>query len=285
MSSRELLRQGLDLEKFPYGFPDWRQPDHFISALYEKTGIKPDVIRRATFTGCLPFLFSGTEDRKSVLLKLPERPLRSLLDWLPWLRAEQKTQLMACRACLLHYPRAGILLSWRLTLVLSCPEHGLMLEPAQVNDESVTWSNELVEQAPYLVRILDSRICQALLDGYVELPGGVIQSGDWFKLMQTIQEELSRRLWGDWNIQRIQQVWHDADCCPKAGSDRWQSFEHLSPHRRRSMLIATAMDLIERGAITPEGKDAYLFCPKLFTSHSRSHWCEQEYAPQLMGVR
>jgi hypothetical protein len=124
-----------------------------------------------------------------------------------------------------------------------------------------------------------------LLDGYVELPGGVIQAGDWFKLMQTVQEELSRRLWGDWNRHNrlIQQVWHEADCGPKAGV-RWQSLDRLGPHRRRSMLIATAMDLIERGEIIPEGKDVYLFYRRLFTSHT-NRWCEQEYARPLMGVR
>jgi hypothetical protein len=284
-SIRELLRHGLGLETFPTGFPDWRMSDEFISALHEKTGVKPDVIIRSTFTGVLPFIFSEKVEPKSVLLPLPKRPLRSLLEWLPWLRSEPGAQLMACRACLLHYPRAGILLPWRLTLVLSCPEHGLMLEPARVNEESVTWLNEQAEPAPFLVQILDYRICQALLDGYVELPGGVIQAGDWFKLMQTVQEELSRRLWGDWNRHNrlIQQVWHEADCGPKAGV-RWQSLDRLGPHRRRSMLIATAMDLIERGEIIPEGKDVYLFYRRLFTSHT-NRWCEQEYARPLMGVR
>jgi hypothetical protein len=257
----ELLRLGLDLQKLPYGFPDWRPPEYFITALSVKTGVEPEVIRKTTFTGVLPFLFSGTVKGKSVLLPPSDRPLRDLLEWLPWLRNERLTQLMACRACLANYPKAGILLSWRLTLVLSCPEHRLMLEAVRVTADSVYWLGEAPENAPDLVHLLDSRICQALTEGYVEMPSGKVQAGDWFRLMQTIQEELSRRLYGHWNDSSlIQKVWAESDDCP-AGYRSWKSFEQISPHRRRSMLIATAMDLIERGSITPKGADAELFIP------------------------
>ena len=255
----ELIRQGLDLQQKPYGFSDWRPPEYFITALSVKTGVEPEIIRRTTYTGALPFLFSGTVKPKSVLLPPSDRPLRDLLEWLPWLRNERQTQLMACRACLANYPKAGIFLSWRLTLVLSCPEHRLMLEPARVTAESVYWLGEAAEGAPDLVHMLDSRICQALTEGYVELPGGKVQAGDWFRLMQTIQEELSRRLYGSWNDSSlILKVWSDSDRCSMAGYGS-KSFERISPHRKRSMLIATAMDLIERGSITPVGVDAKLF--------------------------
>ncbi len=231
-------------------------------ALSVKTGVQPEVIRRTTFTGVLPFLFSGSIKEKTVLLTRSARPLSSLLEWLPWLRKEKQIQLMACRSCMTNYPKVAIPLSWRLTIVLSCPEHRLMLEPALVSAFNVHWLSEEAEASPYLVHTLDSRICQALVEGYVELPGGKVPAADWFGLMQRIHEELSRPQYGEWSNSRlIQKIWTVADCCPQIGKETWKSFEYISPDRRRSMLIATAMDLIERGLITPVGDDANLFRP------------------------
>ncbi len=159
---------------------------------------------------------------------------------------------MVCRSCMTNYPKAAIPLSWRLTIVLSCPEHRLMLESVLLSALNVHWLSEEAEESPYLVHTLDSRICQALIEGYVELAGGKVLAADWFGLMQRIHEELSRPLYGEWSNSRlIQKIWTEADCCPQAGKETWKSFEHISLHRRRSMLIATAMDLIERGLITP----------------------------------
>lgn len=139
-----------------------------------------------------------------------------------------------------------------------------MLEPTRIDADAVYWLNETAEEAPDLVHSLDSRIWSSVTLGHVELPGGKVTAEVWFRLMQTINEELSRRLYGSWNNNKlIQEVWAAADCCPRAGTTFWKSFEFLSPHRRRSRVIATAIDMIERGSISPLGVDARFFCPRL----------------------
>ncbi len=73
----------------------------------------------------------------------------------------------------------------------------------------------------------------------------VIGPAEWFRLMQAIHNEVRRPAYEDSSRNVISRVWTEADCCPRAGSDRWLPFESISPHRRRSMLIATAIHLIE----------------------------------------
>ena len=78
-----------------------------------------------------------------------------------------------CRQCLADYPDGGVLLGWLLKVVFSCPIHGVMLEPGRKVSEGINWVNEKPEEAPKLVRQLDSRSMAAVAEGFVRLPGGL----------------------------------------------------------------------------------------------------------------
>jgi hypothetical protein len=80
-----------------------------------------------------------------VLLDRPD-PAGSLVQLTRWLRKEKVTKV-----------KSAILLGWGLNVVLSCPVHGLMLEPARIDSKAVTWVKDKPEPAPELIRRLDGR--------------------------------------------------------------------------------------------------------------------------------
>jgi hypothetical protein len=91
--------------------------------------------------------------------------------------------------------------------------------------------------------------------GLVELPGGRIRATLWFRLLQTIFQEIE-----DADIHEIER-W-------KWQQMVWQAAGYYSPSlfgepfrfdRTCAMLIATAIDQVEKGFISPKGREGHLF--------------------------
>lgn len=235
---------------------DWRPPDLLVEVVSARTGVKPETISRTTVRGMLPFLFTYSDPdcvgHKAVLLPPSNRRPRYLSEWLPWFRRQRRQdEFIACRLCLADYPNTGILLPWRLTIMLSCPAHGLMLEPTRISSDSVEWLNADAEEAPALIRWLDTLNWTALTEGLVRLPGNRIRAGLWFRLLQTICDELNRRIYGWGQRQLIRSVWDAVDCSERTGTS--------SADRRRAVALAMAIKMIEKGSISPQGADANIF--------------------------
>ncbi len=260
-----------DLLKFDLGFPeiktrglDVEAPAALLVAIETRTGLPVKAIERTTFAGSASFLFKRlftdpvrTDVEFCSVLFEPPRPAPGSLSKLrQWFRKEYLSRIHGCRQCLVDYPNGAILLSWGLKVVLSCPIHGLMLESARINGEGLDWIKEKAEAAPQLVCKLDKRSMEAIARGCVQLPGGLVSASQWFRMLQTIFHELNAPLFSiekerfSWQ----QRLWKAADYFPTG------PFETFEFDESCALLIAMAIDLMEKGELTPTGRDGDVFC-------------------------
>jgi hypothetical protein len=234
--------------------------DKFVTAVAARTGVPEERVWRTTMAGVRPVLYA-LHDRtlpsyNTVLTARPRRPHHRHLQRRV-LRQEQTYNFTACRLCLDSYPNAGVLLPWRLRVVTSCSAHGIMLEPVRIFEDTVRWLSDAAEEAPELVHSMDCRTWKALTSGYVDLPGGLVQAGVWFRLLRSIGDELNRPL-EESREQQISVVWNGVDRFFQTAKNSWQ----LSSDRRYAIGVASAIDMMEKGTIVPEGIDGQYFVGK-----------------------
>lgn len=239
-------------------------PAELVAAIATKTGMPVITIERTTFAGNLPFLdglvFTDPvrEDAAncSVLFESPNPAPGSLSKLRQWFRKEYIIKINGCRQCLADYSNGAILLGWGLKVVLSCPIHGLMIEFARKKGEGLNWVKEKEEVAPQLVCQLDRRSLEAVSEGSVQLPGGLVSASQWFRIVQTIFHELNAPLF---SVERARlkwqlELWNATDYYPPG------PFETFKFDTSCALLIATAIDQIEKGAVKPTGIYGNLFC-------------------------
>jgi hypothetical protein len=280
---KDLLEYDLGFSELSLDALDTKPPIELIELIAARTGTSVDIVRSKTFAGFVPFLFDSlVPDREyfkhyvednSVLLPLGARPGRNIIDWLPWFPQKRRHEQNACRICLLSYPDAALLLHWQLTIMMSCPVHGLMLEAAYIAPGvAVHWVKKTPQKAPLVMRLLDKRSWSALTMGFVDLPGRRVHAGMWFRLLRTILDELNTPLKYVLRHRKLlMEIWATAAFHPRAGEVLWKPFEALKEDRRKAMLIAaaTAINMMEQGSIFAQGADAKLFCPLPDTSEDR----------------
>lgn len=261
-----------DLLKYDLGFTevktkglDMGAPSDLLAAIAVCIGLPMKTIKRTTFAGSVPFFFQRSyvapvkEDIKycSVLFETTNPAPGSFSKLRQWFRKETVSKINGCRQCLADYPDGAVLLSWGLTVVLSCPIHGLMLEPGRKgNDgEGLVWINEKAEAAPKLLCYLDRRSMAAVSRGFVRLPGGVIGAAKWFRVLQTIFHELNGPLLSveKERFKLQMRLWAAAEYHP---NDPFLVFKF---DKGCGLLIATAIDLMVKGELTPTGRDGQLF--------------------------
>ena len=286
-----------DLLKYDLGFPeiktrglDVEAPAALLVAIEARTGLPVKAIERITFAGSVPFLFKRpfTDPVKtdveycSVLFEPPDPPPGSLSKLREWFRKEYISKINGCRQCLADYPNRAILLGWGLKVVLSCPIHGVMLESARINGEGLDWVKEKEEAAPELVCQLDRRSLEAVAEGCVQLQGGLVSAAQWFRMLQSIFHELNAPLFSveRGRLKWQSQLWKAADYFPPG------PFETFKFDKSCALLIAMAIDLMEKGEVIPTGRDGLVFCEYdrsdekvgllLSTSELNSKMCKKE---------
>jgi hypothetical protein len=232
-------------------------PEKLLKAVAFRTGVPLERVQKTTIAGVRPFLYAYF-DRKfsgcnTVLTARPNSPQHSqFLKWI--LRHELTNEFTACRLCLNTYPNAGVLLPWRIRIITSCPVHGIMLERVRIAEETVQWRNDEAEEAPELVRQLDCRTWQALTTGHVCLAGSSVHAGLWFRILRTIWDELDRPL-EECHEKPVLSIWNTLDRFFEMAKALWRS----SSERRHAICVATAIDMLEKGTVTPEGIDGKYF--------------------------
>jgi len=236
---------------------DMAPPTKLLTAVAARTGIPLERIQQSTMAALRPVLYAYF-DRKfsacsTVLMAQPKPPLHlNLQKWI--LRHELVNEFTACRRCLDNYPNAAVLLPWRLRIITSCPEHGVMLEAVRITGDTVEWRKDVEELAPALVSRLDLRTWQALTTGSVNLTGGSVPAGLWFRLLRTIWDELNRPL-EECHDKAVLAVWTGISRLPSMTKDFW----HLRSDRKHAICVGTAIDMLETGATVPEGIDGRYF--------------------------
>jgi hypothetical protein len=253
MKADELLQSGLGFSGLKANQLDLKISEELVVALSERTGLPSESIKRATFSGALPFLESDSEEGSfgnySVLWQNQNFRRSPLSGWLPWF----KSRFYGCRFCLSDFPNSKIMLSWGLNIVKSCAEHGVQIEPGRLSQKSVQWLQESPVSVSSVLTTLDKRTADAINEGFVRLPGGVVDACQWLRLMQTVFQELNTiQLFGSKRFEWQEAVWEAVGYCPSLS--RPFSFDISC-----AMLIAIAMNEIEEKAVCPEGQQAYLF--------------------------
>jgi hypothetical protein len=239
----DLLRWGLGFQGLQTIQLDRSPPDELIVAISARTGEDVKTVQKATFSGMLPFLFDSAEkdDTEPASASRICSLGSGLSKGIPWFRKQQARRVTVCRLCFENYPDAAQLLIWQLAILQSCPVHRLMLEPAQIEGDSVSWLNDKAEQAPEVVRLLDSRTWAAVTEGCVQLPGGIVDTGKWFWLLRVTHRNLKRPTKRNGRME-----WQEIVCqrCPKI---LYQRRTQSDPARRWAIVLATALDLMEKG--------------------------------------
>jgi hypothetical protein len=103
------------------------------------------------------------------------------------------------------------------------------------------------------------------MTGYVELPRRRTHAGLWLRLLRTLLDELNTPLSQCGSHGRnIRYAWELCGHALRAGQSLWRPYEVLDTPVQLQMLeaAATAMHLIEAGAIHADGDTAKLFSPE-----------------------
>jgi hypothetical protein len=186
--------------------------------------------------------------------------------WRPWLRPEPLAHVPACRGCLGAGLEPFVRLAWSLPLMVSCPIHGLLLEPAViVPGVGVGWEQAAGVEAPAVIRRMDARTWAALTEGGVDLPRRRVHAAVWFRLLRALLDELNRPLrCVPPHRDVLVAIWDRAGGELRAGQGRWKPFEMMSEPVQRTFLrtAATAMAMIEAHEVRPPGAQADLFSPE-----------------------
>lgn len=251
-------------------------PAGFARELARRTGVDLHRIQRMSLGGWAPWLldqlqpdpvaFTTYTRQLSVLLPAGRRRLREIPDWRAWLPS--KHALRACPQCIAtSEPPYPYQLLWLLSLTLSCPLHGCLLEPrTKAASYFSDWARKPPTPRPASSRVLvmDSRTWCAMTTGSVDLPRRQVHAGIWFRLIRTIIDELGATISECRTAGRmILRIWKETGYPHRAGPLRWHPHEDypLDVQLRTLQATATAIQLLESKALTGKGPDAALFLP------------------------
>jgi hypothetical protein len=251
-------------------------PAGFARELSRRTGVDLHRIQRMSLAGWAPWLLDQVEPdpetfmtytrQLSVLLPEGRRRPREIPAWRTWLPSKQA--LRACPQCIAtSKPPHPYQLLWLLSLTLSCPFHGCLLEPrAKAASYFSDWERKPPSPRPASATVLamDGRTWQAMTTGSVELPRRQVHAGVWFRLIRTIIDELGATISECRTTARIiLRVWREAGFPLRAGPLRWRPHEDypLDVQLRTLQATATTIHLLESRTLTGQGPDAALFLP------------------------
>jgi hypothetical protein len=271
LSARDLLRHNLGSASFTllarYDLDlDWDPPREVLAALGERTGLGMDELVPMTMAGWVPWLMDtldpgtgqeafGTYIRQhSVLLRPGEAGRNQVSRWLPWVPA--RPARLACPACAAD-PRRGTVLMWRLPLMISCAEHGCLLQPEPDVRLAVLAGQPRPVPASAPVTALDRCTFQGVATGRVSLPGGSVHAGVWFRLLRTLLDEVSMAssAVGGRSGATLELIWHRLGTPVRGGLTIWRPYERLGWPLQQAMATAaaTALHLAAAGEITARG--------------------------------
>jgi hypothetical protein len=251
-------------------------PAGFARELARRTGVDVHRIRRMSLSGWAPWLLDQVEPypeaftiytrQLSVLLPAGRRRPREIPTWRAWLPSQQA--LRACPQCIAtSTPPHPYQLLWLLSLTLSCPFHGCLLElRAKAASYFSDWERKppTPKSASAMVLAMDSRTWHAMTTGSVALPRRQVHAAIWFRLIRTIIDELGATLSECYTAGRmIRRIWKETGYPLRAGPLSWRVHEDypLDVQLRTLQATATAIHFLESKTLTGQGRDAELFLP------------------------
>ncbi len=252
-------------------------PAGFVHELAQRTGVDDHRIQRMSLSGWTPWLVDQMEPHPeafttytrqfSVLLPAGRRRPREIPTWLAWLPSQWA--IRACPLCIAtSEPPYPYQLLWLLSLTLSCPFHGCLLEPRPkaAGHTFPDWERKPPTPRPVPITALsmDNRTWHAMTTGWVVLPRREVHAGIWFRLIRTIIDELGATLSECRTAgPLIKRFWKEAGYPQRFGPRSWQPHEGYPSDAQLLTLEATAttIHLLESKALTGQGREATFFLP------------------------
>lgn len=275
MTVGQLIQHGLGHDPKIEPDLDLDPPPDLLDTLAHRTGITADRVRQMCLAGWTPWLLDGLHAHPagfdtyvrqfSVLLKPGRRSKHRAGPWVAWVASDRVER--ACPRCVEDPGRRAVRLIWQLPLTLSCPEHGLMLEPCfgfpgEYFARASGKAGRRAASEP--VMAMDCRTEQALTAGQVELPGRRVHAGAWFRLLRTLLDEVSTPVtyWGS-RAAHLSLIWDRSRHPVRAGQAMWRPYEAFPWQIQAQLLEAVAhvIRLLEDGAVRGRGTHANLFFP------------------------
>jgi hypothetical protein len=133
----DLLKYDLGFAEVEFRALDMKAPRELLITIAARTNFPVQSIKRMTFPEAVPFLFrtpytdSANDEFENWSVLFEPSRLHSYEKLTQWFRKQTMSTVHGCRQCLADYPDGGVLLGWMLKVVLSCPIHGVMLEPGR----------------------------------------------------------------------------------------------------------------------------------------------------------
>ena len=168
---------------------------------------------------------------------------------------------------------------WQLPLLLSCPDHGCLLETCMgfPSGGYFEWTggNTFPCRADKQIRTMDRLTAQALTTGRVRLPRRSMHAGIWFRLLRTLVDELNTPIsrWGS-HAPDLRLAWEARGLPIRAGQSKWRPFEYCPWPVQTHLLEAAAgaIALLEAGSITGGGTHAGLFRSVRRSPGGKAEW-------------
>ena len=246
-----------------------------LEALSARSGLSSDRLRIMSVAGWVPWLLDSVEPadngfesyvRQFSVLVAPgrRRPASKVGPWRAWM-PEQATP-RACPQCMRGRTADPFLkLTWRLPLMLTCPEHRCRLQPCYGgHGRFFGWVERRSRRRPTSALLkLDQCTTRALEDGHVQLAGRKIHAALWFRLLRTIIDELTLPLSAHTSsqVRTIRAIWERSGYPVRAGMSVWRPFEQFTWPIQAMVLeaAATAIHMIETGQVSAAGEQGPWF--------------------------
>lgn len=279
-TSRDLLVNVLGLKPQSEFQIDMEPQQELIASLVDKTGVSPDRIYSMNAHSLVPLVLdslSASYELSGVYVGGLEviRGPRSGLDlswgrWKPWITSSRDKEPLVCPYCL-HRGEPYLRLHWRLSFVLTCPEHKLWLQRFKLSKRNPIENgcDVNVEAAPDEVCYMDRVSLDALRSGFANHAGRKIHVGLWFRLLRRLLYELHahRDFTRPYENKSCQQVWSFTGYRKPTATEGRNVYERAPLYRQRKLMVATAtaLMLIAERKLTTYGEHAELL--KLPLSH------------------
>ncbi|BEL04992.1 hypothetical protein Q0Z83_031830 [Actinoplanes sichuanensis] len=221
---------------------DTDPPAHLLQALHERSGVPIGQLRHMTIAGWTPWLLDTLDVEQAGTFDCFVRQDSVLFDhtmiahgtdpgrWRPWLQSADgaERRRRACPLCA-ERPGHGLLLMAQLPIMLSCPEHGCLLQPAGLAvrhypgapDPEVTAVTEMVQD-------MDRRTHEGITTGQVTLPRRTVHVGVWFRLLRIVLDEVNTPmsfLRRKADKATLETIWARVERPVRAGQIRWAPYE------------------------------------------------------------
>ncbi len=274
---------GVDLDRYT--------PEPVLSALAQRSTCTAERLREMTLAGGTPWLLDSTDPggcdfdtyvhQFSVLLPAglarSDRRRRAppAGTWLPWV---SKLDTRACPLCIDDLDTdadIAVMMAHQYPMLTSCTKHLCRLEfCAVIPGQLVFWnrtppgSDEHAPPIPVpaVVAEIDRRTAVALTCGSVELGGGRVHAGVWFRLLRTVVDEVSTPLVRTgWWAKPLSAIWKSTGHSRPLRTS-WVPFEQLRCDEQAKVLFAaaTAINAVENDEIAASGADACLLRPRRY---------------------